>query len=141
VNGADFNLFAAIVGSQPIMEPQAAERAAAEEIQAAATPPPPEQLPEKHLRVRIPAPAEVVEQVRRVYHRGFTLRIRKPQLAQWVREISDVALRRLEEAHARFVERPAPQREEPRQDDGNYADSDLAAPTYDVKLSPRERAA
>ncbi len=109
VTGHDFNLFAAIVGSQPIMEPKAAEQAANEEM--AAEPPAPAHS-SVTIRIRkelasIPRPkisaTALAAQVRDLCERKIARRVARPQMADWIRQMSDGAVRRIEEAQARLA--------------------------------------
>jgi len=107
-SGQDFNLFNAIVGSQPIAEPTAAERAAVESI---------EELRQQEEQERAAAAARsqargksfeaplVLSQFRQICERGFAKgvnSVKRPEVAQWLRTFSGRALRRLEEAQARL---------------------------------------
>jgi hypothetical protein len=105
--GGDFNLFNAIVGSQPIAEPTAAERAAVDSIN---------ELREQEERDREAAAKPstrgksfdaplVLSQFRQICERGLKVgvnSVKRPEVAQWLRTFSGRALRRLEEAQARL---------------------------------------
>jgi len=109
VTGQDFNLFAAIVGSQPIMEPKAAELAAIEEMAAESAAPMPSSVTmrlRKELASLPPAnisASALAAQVRHLCERRIARRIAPPQMAGWIRQMSNGAVRRIEEAQARLA--------------------------------------
>src|SRR6476469_2905980 len=85
VTGHDFNLFAAIVGSQPIMEPKAAEQAATEEM--AAEPPAPELTVAMRIKKELAAlpkgkisAAALAGQVRQIFEKRATPRMKRPAM-------------------------------------------------------------
>jgi hypothetical protein len=122
VTGHDFNLFAAIVGSQPIMEPKAAEQAATEEM--AAEPPAPELTVAMRIKKELAAlpkgkisAAALAGQVRQIFEKRTTPRMKRPAMANWIRQVSNGAVRRIEEAQVRLAShrnRVAQQREHHR---------------------------
>ncbi|HEX4795432.1 MAG TPA: hypothetical protein VH370_16670 [Humisphaera sp.] len=106
--GEDFNLFNAIVGSQPIAERTAAERAAVESIN---------ELREQEELARAAAASRsqfrgksfdaplVLSHFRHICGRGLAMgvnSVKRPEVANWLRTFSGRALRRLEEAQTRL---------------------------------------
>jgi hypothetical protein len=56
---------------------------------------------------KLPPPELVLAQIRRFCRRGIAVGVRRPDMAQWMRHVSDTALRRIEEAHMRLAGGPA----------------------------------
>jgi hypothetical protein len=105
VSGTDLNLFNAIVGEHPILPPAAAERAAAQRLEdATLAQAQKQQRPRPRYKIAIPpaAPA-MIKQIRAACHRGISLRVKRPDVAHWLRSVSDQVLHRLEEAQARLT--------------------------------------
>jgi hypothetical protein len=106
VSGQELNLFNAIVGEQPILPPAAAERAAAERLEAATLEQAQKQQQRQTLRSKIniaSAAPDMLKQIRQACHRGISLRVKRPHLTHWLRDMSDQLLHRLEEAQARLT--------------------------------------
>ena len=114
VTGHDFNVFHAIVGSAPILEPRAAERVAAEEMST-----PPMSLVEHEQDAahggrpsHQPMALAVASQVRQFYRRRVERTLvggsGRGDWTGWIRRISDEALRRLDEASARLASSQRP---------------------------------
>jgi hypothetical protein len=109
VTGHDFNLFHAIVGTQPIMAPRAAEQAVISAM-AALPPAPADATALKKLKLpSIPRPAwsaaAFAAQVRDFCERELRGRVNRPNMAHWMRHVSDEAIKRIEEAQARLASR------------------------------------
>jgi hypothetical protein len=107
VSGTDLNLFNAIVGEQPILPPADAARAAAKKLEDATLAQVQKEKQKRNRKlpkIAVPqaAPA-MLKQLRAAWHRGISLRVKRPNLAHWLRDFSDQVLHRLEEAQNRLT--------------------------------------
>lgn len=110
VTGQDFNLFHAIVGTQPILEPKEAERNAAEAMSAPLVEAAGEgvilkpRLPGRNrAKPQAAVRPEMLKQIRRACQKGISVRVKRPDMAAWLRRVSDHAFQRLEEAQMRLL--------------------------------------